>query len=930
MNHKRLKRLGAALLAAVMLLSMLPVSLTVSAEESVPFGVSFADPYAKVGQPMNLTVTGASGAVTYSWAVDGNTVSTEATYTPTEDDLMKWIVVTVQCGSDSAYAQMFFSKLPVVYINTEGGAPIVSKEEYIDAELIVQGNETYNSETTTLYSGKTEIRGRGNSTWAQPKKPYRLKLDKKTDLFGMGKSKHWVLLANYLDESLQRNTLAYNLSGAMGMEQMSTVFVDVVLNGDFVGNYQLCENIRIDDTRVDIFDWEGFCEDSAAVIAEAESMDDDTAGDLESYMVENMEWITSGSFQFGGVTYQIADYPDIEVPDINGGYLIELDEYYDEISRFKTNSNQPIMFKSPEYLYTNDDMMDFVKAYIQAFEDAVHSDTYTANYDGSTLHYSELFDFDALVDYWLINEIFFNEELNKKSTYMYKDIDGLMMMGPIWDMDWSSGGEGQTYHTEQWATRYYSTNAQADQWYKYLIQDPYFFIKAQERYWEIRNDQVAAMLTELDSNEELLTSSANANGKRWGYKHDYSEYVDDLRTWFNEHLTWLDTQMATQDSLRDSLGYHPSSRLALSLTDSNGNALQKESANKAPADAIAAAGSNLKLVIVGGNDTNGVAALYVNGRRISETETQANATTTVDVPAASLTAPEGEKNVIEVQIEKPDGTINASRYITVVVTATGEHEHSYEAVVTAPTCTEGGYTTYTCSCGNSYIADETDPLGHTEVTAPDQAPTFDEPGMTGGTVCSVCGETLSAPQEIPQLDYNEGIIPIPVLTVTAGDEEPNGGAKEGPAEFVLDDNFDTIWHTNWKGTSRDNHWIQFELSEDYIVDGLRYKPREGAKNGTIVKYEIQVSDDGETFRTVASGDWEKTANWKVVEFEGEQVKFVRLVALDATGDNQYVFASAAEIRLTGVKSGELPHEHEWSDWTVTKAATCSEAGVETR
>ena len=114
------------------------------------------------------------------------------------------------------------------------------------------------------------------------------------------------------------------------------------------------------------------------------------------------------------------------------------------------------------------------------------------------------------------------------------------------------------------------------------------------------------------------------------------------------------------------------------------------------------------------------------------------------------------------------------------------------------------------------------------------------------------------------------------------------------------------------------------------MDGLRYKPREGAKNGTIVKYEIQVSDDGETFRTVASGDWEKTANWKVVEFEGEQVKFVRLVALDATGDNQYVFASAAEIRLTGVKSGELPHEHEWSDWTVTKAATCSEAGVETR
>ena len=279
-----------------------------------------------MGQPLTVEVTGASGTVTYSWSVDGSIVSTDASYTPTEDDLMKWIAVTVKSDSDTAELEMFFSELPVVYINTEGGQAITSKEYYINADLIIQGNEMYNSGTTTLYNGLTEIRGRGNSTWAQPKKPYRLKLDKKTDLFGMGKSKHWVLLANYLDESLQRNTLAYNLSGAMGMEQMSTVFVDVVLNGDFVGNYQLCENIRVDDTRVDIFDWEGFAEDSAAVIAEAEGLD---SGDLETYMAENMGWITSGTVTFNGVNYTVANYPDIEIPSITGGYLIELDEYYD-------------------------------------------------------------------------------------------------------------------------------------------------------------------------------------------------------------------------------------------------------------------------------------------------------------------------------------------------------------------------------------------------------------------------------------------------------------------------------------------------------------------------------------------------------------------------------------------------------------------------
>ena len=684
MNQKMIKRVGAALLSGVMLLgampatSLLPVAAAVeTVAESEGISVTFAGNYAKVGEPMTLKVENATGTLSYNWTVGGKQVSTAESYTPVKDDLMKWIAVTVTCGGESASAEMFFSTLPVVYINTENGQAITSKEKYIDAEMIVQGNETYNSKTTKLYSGATEIRGRGNSTWSQPKKPYRLKLDKKTDLLGMGKSKHWVLLANYLDESLLRNTLAYNLSGAMGMEQMATVFVDVVLNGDFVGNYQLCENIRVDPTRVDIFDWESFAEDSAAVIAEENGMDEDTTDDLTDYMAENMGWITSGTFTFGGVTYTIADYPDIEIPDITGGYLLELDEYYDEISKFKTDSSQPIMFKNPEYVNTNKDMIGYVQEYVQAFEDAVQSDSYTAYYEGETLHYSELYDFDALVDYWLINEIFFNEELNKKSTYMYKDIDGLMKMGPIWDMDWSSGGEGQTYISNEWATKHYSTNAQANSWYKYLIQDPYFFMKAQERYWEIRNNQVVDMMAELDSNEELLKESAKGNGERWGYKYDYSKYVDTLRNWLNTHLSWMDEQMATQDSLRDSLGYHPSSRLALTLTDANGNALDKDTAENAPADGVAAKGQGLKLTVQGGSDTDGNAVLYVNGRRTSVTPMNANSTITVDVPAESLTAKLGEKNVMEIQIEKADGSINASRYVT------ARAEFDVESVVNA-------------------------------------------------------------------------------------------------------------------------------------------------------------------------------------------------------------------------------------------------------
>ena len=230
----------------------------------------------------------------------------------------------------------------------------------------------------------------------------------------------------------------------------------------------------------------------------------------------------------------------------------------------------------------------------------------------------------------------------------------------------SSGGEGQTYHTEQWATLYYSTNAQAYQWYKYLIQDPYFFLKAQERYWEIRDVQVADMMAEIDSSYEMLKVSADANGARWGYGSSYKSYVDSLRSWFTSHLAWMDEQMDTQDTLRDSLGYYASSRLALTLTDANGNVLAADSAERAPADGLALKGQALKLSIQGGNNTTGNAVLYVNGRRVSVTPMTANTTITVDVPADSLTARAGEKNVLEVQIEAADGSINASCYVTVL------------------------------------------------------------------------------------------------------------------------------------------------------------------------------------------------------------------------------------------------------------------------
>ena len=142
-------------------------------------------------------------------------------------------------------------------------------------------------------------------------------------------------------------------------------------------------------------------------------------------------------------------------------------------------------------------------------------------------------------------------------------------------------------------------------------------------------------------------------------------------------------------------------------------------------------------------------------------------------------------------------------------------------------------------------------------------------------------------------------IPLSTLEVSCGDYEPNGGSNEGPANLAVDGNNATMWHTDWEGTSRENHWFQFELTEAYAVNGLRYLPRQtGNSNGTITKYEIRVSDDGVNFTTVASGDWAANSTWKIAQFAPQSVKYVRLYSIDAVTDNAWVFASAAEIRLT--------------------------------
>src|SRR5690606_32647196 len=122
--------------------------------------------------------------------------------------------------------------LPAVYLSTDG-QEIHSKEEYIKASIKI----TQGFQGEVIYEGLTEVKGRGNSTWGMPKKPYRLKLDKKADLLGMPSDKSWALMANYGDQSLMRNEIAFEVSRRLELEYTpSQKYVEFFLNGEYMGN----------------------------------------------------------------------------------------------------------------------------------------------------------------------------------------------------------------------------------------------------------------------------------------------------------------------------------------------------------------------------------------------------------------------------------------------------------------------------------------------------------------------------------------------------------------------------------------------------------------------------------------------------------------------------------------------------------------------
>ena len=349
-------------------------------------------------------------------------------------------------------------EIPKIYINTVGEQVVDSKEVYVQGTFSMTVYDSNNQPFELLNNLQLQIRARGNSTFYMPKLSYKMKFDNKTSLLFSHQERDWVLLANFSDQTLIRNYLANNFSSSLDMEfSPCAEFVDVFLNGEFLGNYMLTDQIEVTNDRVDIE------EHSTA---------------------------------------------------LDTGYLIEMDkrqleEYRDGVEGidYFILYGYPYMIKSPQTdsIYYSQGQYWYIEDYINT----VHL-TLMNQQD-----YSSLIVESTFIDWFIIEEVFQNVDSGYSSVYMYKDKSSPLKMGPIWDFDLSLGNPGHLGDDLRQPTGWYTSLYFKNIWYHYLMQYPSFKENLKTRWNEIYNNQIQDLLGNVYPSANSIAKSRYLNFIRW-------------------------------------------------------------------------------------------------------------------------------------------------------------------------------------------------------------------------------------------------------------------------------------------------------------------------------------------------------------------------------------------------------------------------------
>ena len=356
--------------------------------------------------------------------------------------------------------------LPVVYVQTENGRAVKSKTDFVPAEIRIRGVEGLPG----LDPVACQIRGRGNTTWEWPKKPYLIKLEEKQSIFGMPRHKRWVLLANFMDRTLMRNLVSMKVASMTSLAWTpGCVPVELVLNGKHQGSYLLIEQVRVDNDRVDI----------------TEMTPQDNTGNA-----------------------------------VTGGYLLELDFHYDNKYQWtdphghngQWGNGIPFGVKYPDEDDLTTQQFTYIKQYVSDAANAL----YGADFQDPEKGWRAFLDENSFIDYWIVFEVMGNHELgNPGSVFMHKDRGGKLVAGPCWDFDWGV----LSYNTSPRA-RTGLVNGKAI-WYEQLMKDPAFKARLKERFEELL-PQLRTIPDFMDESERRLAASAQLNFAMWNPAGDAS------------------------------------------------------------------------------------------------------------------------------------------------------------------------------------------------------------------------------------------------------------------------------------------------------------------------------------------------------------------------------------------------------------------------
>lgn len=417
-------------------------------------------------------------------------------------------VVIVKHSTSGSFAKKYNGGINIGSSNI-GGTLVNQFVDFMirakDTDWVTDDHITvYNADGTLDCEVDGGVRLRGNTSQVYPKKPFAMKFNEKKSVLGMPKHKRWVLLANWLDHSMIRNAVAFDIAhaieyawrdnGTIGEgipwnvngQNVELIVVDKDGDAHHVGNYLLCEQIKIDDNRLNIQD--------------PYDVEKPGADDYTQY-----------------------------------GHLLEVDGNYDEVSQFKTKKQIPFMFKDE----VTSGILGSVKSKVQSIEDNIYNGNFAAAY--------ESLDLNSVIDQWLIWELTMNREYgDPRSVYMYMNGNGKLCAGPVWDFDRgtfqnqelaSSGNfdNSTSYRIKPddewmcWRTQENETYSYI--WYKKLITDPIFQKRVKER-WAVIKPYLDLIPGQIRYYGETQAVSFSYDSAMWPTNTgDVKKYKSDFKDW---------------------------------------------------------------------------------------------------------------------------------------------------------------------------------------------------------------------------------------------------------------------------------------------------------------------------------------------------------------------------------------------------------------